>query len=146
MVALRTILLLMAPALCAHAHASTDREAKPCRSDSGIDLKITLDRTLIYHGVLAACPQMLPDSLRERYTRAIFFFKPARSLEWDDARTLAGEQIEGNVWRAGTDSNAVLLGISFVNRDRVLLIQFTLPRLTHRPHSPWGRHSIRDAA
>ncbi len=121
MVALRTILLLMAPALCLHAHASTDRGARPCRSDSGIDLKITLDRTLIYHGVLATRPEMLPDSLRERYTRAIFFFRPARSLEWDDVRTPAGERIEGNVWRAGADSDAVLLGISFVSRDRVLL-------------------------
>ena len=43
MVAVRKLLLLIAPALCVHAQASTVREARPCRADSGIDLKITLD-------------------------------------------------------------------------------------------------------
>ena len=92
-----------------------------CRADSGIDLTILLDHTKIYHRVLAACPDMLSDSLRERYTRATFSFRPTRPLIWDNARTSAGERIEGSIWRAGTDSDAALIGISFVARGRLLL-------------------------
>jgi hypothetical protein len=136
--AVRTILLLIAPALCVHAHASTVREARPCRTDSGIDLKITLDRKPVYHGVLAACPEMLPESLRERYTRATFFFRPTRSLEWDDVRTPARATIEGNVWRAGADTDAVLLGISFMTRDRVLLNTIHIASLDTSTAYPLG--------
>ncbi len=138
MVAVRTTVLLVASALCTHAQASTIRGAKPCRADSGIDLRITLDGTPIYHGVLAACPEMLPDALRDRYTRATFFFRPARSLDWDEVRTSARERIEGNVWRAGADSDDVLLGISFVARDRVLLNTIHIAALDSPSAYPLG--------
>ena len=121
MVALRALLLVTAPTLWLCVEGSSVRRTAPCRADSGIDLTILLDRTPVYHGVLAACPDLLPDSLRERYTRATFFVRPARSLMWDEVRTRPRERIEGNVWRAGADSDAVLFGISFVGRGWVLL-------------------------
>jgi hypothetical protein len=138
MIAVRTIAVLIASALCTHAQAYTIRAGKPCRADSGIDLKITLDGTPVYHGVLAACPEMLPDSLRDHYTRATFVFRPARSLDWDDVRTPARERIEGNVWRAGADSDDVLLGISFVARDRVLLNTIHIAALDSSTAYPLG--------
>ena len=112
---------MTAPTLWLCVNGSPVHRTAPCHPDSGIDLTIFLDRTPVYHGVLAACPGLLPDAMRERYTRATFFFRPVRSLMWDDVRTRPRERVEGNVWRAGTDSEVVLLGISFVARGRVLL-------------------------
>lgn len=101
--------------------ACSPGKAISCRAHSGIDLAIVLDSVTLYHDVLAACPDQLPDSLRERYTTATFAFTPTRSLEWEDIRTPPGDTIEGNVWRAGADPGVVLIGIAFVNRNRVLL-------------------------
>lgn len=119
MVVSRATLLLFASTLWSCMPSPLAR--RPCNAASGIDLTINLDGTPVYQGVLAACPDSVPDSLRERVTRATFVFRSARPLSWDDVRTPAGETIEGNVWRAGADSDAVLIGISFVGQDRVLL-------------------------
>jgi hypothetical protein len=121
MVVCRATLLLLAPTLWSCVPGAPTRKAASCRADSGIDLTITLDTTPVYHGILATCPDSVPDSLRERVTRATFVFRPAGPLTWDDVRTPAGETIEGNVWRAGADSDVVLFGISFVGQGRVLL-------------------------
>jgi hypothetical protein len=121
MVTLREALSLLALVLWVPLQDLKQGGRPPCRADSGIDLTILLDDTKIYHGVLAACPDLLPDSLRERYTRAAFSFRPTRSLTWDNARTSRGERVEGTIWRAGTDSDAALIGISFVTRGRVVL-------------------------
>src|SRR6266496_2001352 len=134
----RPILVVLAPLFWALAHACSLRTSTSCAADSGIELAITLDSTPLYQGVLAACPDMLPDSLRERYTRATFVFRPAKSLRWDEVRTPPGETIEGNVWRAGDDSNAVLLGISFVTRDRVLLNTIHIAALDTSTAFPLG--------
>jgi hypothetical protein len=137
MVARRALLLVTAPMWLCLA-GSPVRRVTPCRADSGIDLTVFLDSTRVYHGVLAACPDLLPDSLRERYTRAVFFFRPARSLMWDEVRTRSRERIEGNVWRAGTDSDAVLIGISFVARDIVLLNTIHIAALDTSTAFPLG--------
>jgi len=121
MVTLRETIFLLALVLWVRLRDSEQGRRLPCRPDSGIDLTILLDHTKIYHGVLAACPDMLSESLRERYTRATFSFRPTRSLTWDNVRTPPGERIEGSIWRAGTDSDAALIGISFIGRGRVLL-------------------------
>ena len=121
MVTLRETIFLLGLVLWVPLRDSEQGRRPPCRPDSGIDLTILLDHTKIYHGVLAACPEMLSESLRERYTRATFSFRPTRSLTWDNVRTPPGERIEGSIWRAGTDSDAALIGISFIGRGRVLL-------------------------
>ena len=121
MVAARLIQLSIIPTLSVFVQACSVAKPTSCQADAGIELEITLDSATLYRGVLAACPEMLPDSIRERFTRAVFVFKPARSLQWDEFRTPAGEAIEGNVWRAGADADDVLLGISFMGQGRVLL-------------------------
>jgi len=138
MVALRALLLVTATTLWLCVEGSSVRRTAPCRADSGIDLTILLGRTPVCHGVLAACPDLLPDSQRERYTRATFFFRPARSLMWDDVRTRPRETIEGNVWRAGADSDAVLFGISFVARGWVLLNTIHIASLDTSTAFPLG--------
>jgi hypothetical protein len=137
MVARRALLFVTAPAWLCLA-GSPVRRVAPCRADSGIDLMVLLDSTPVYHGVLAACPDLLPDSLRGRYTRAVFFFRPARSLMWDEVRTRSRESIEGNVWRAGADSDAVLFGISFVARGIVLLNTIHIAALDTSTAFPLG--------
>ena len=138
MVLLRASLLLLVPVLWSCAPRGSARRAAHCGADSGIDLTISLDTTPLYHGVLAACPDSLRDSLHERVTRAVFVFRPTRALSWDDVRTPAGESIEGNVWRAGADSNAVLIGISFVGQDRVLLNTIHIASLDTSTAFPLG--------
>jgi hypothetical protein len=138
MVVFRATLLLLAPTLWSCAPGASARRAASCRADSGIDLTITLDTTPVYHSVLAACPDSVPDSLRERVTRATFVFRSARPLSWDDVRTPAGETIEGNVWRAGADSHAVLFGISFVSQGRVLLNTIHIAALDSSTAFPLG--------
>ena len=137
MVALRALLVVTAP-VCLLVGGSSVGRTVPCRTDSGIDLTILLESTPVYHGVLAACPDLLPDSLRERYTQAVFFFRPDRSLLWDDVRTRPRERIEGNIWRAGADSDAVLFGISFVARGIVLLNTIHIAALDSSTAFPLG--------
>ncbi len=50
-----------------------------------------------------------------------FSFRGRAALFGKEFRALGTQEIEGNIWRAGGELDAFLLGVSFATTDRVLL-------------------------
>ena len=60
------------------------------------------------------------------YGRIDLSFRASHSIVWkgyreESDRTPAGQMIEGSVWQAGAEADALLIGVSFNTRDRILM-------------------------
>lgn len=58
--------------------------------------------------------------------RIDFSFRPRQPIVWRGYRdkvdrTSAGEDIQGSLWEAGADHDALLIGVSFSTQDRILV-------------------------
>lgn len=58
--------------------------------------------------------------------RIEFTWRPNRVIVWQgyretDDRTAANEVIEVNIWEAGADPDALTLGVTVMNRNRILM-------------------------
>jgi hypothetical protein len=49
-----------------------------------------------------------------------FTFTPAVRVVWSNDSTTLGESVSGDIWQAGGESDALLLGVSIVAHNRIL--------------------------
>lgn len=76
--------------------------------------------------------------------RTDFVFTAPRGITWTgyrDAadRTRAGERIEGDLWQAGGEPDALLIGISFMTTDRILINTIHIAHPTRRDETAIAR-------
>jgi len=120
----RAILLAGAVASAAHADERADVWAWFASCDNPkMSLEVRLDRKVIYKSTLPICQVERSTVQRQGEHQLLrFSFTPKRAIAWkgyrdDDADTTAPNQrIEGNVWLAGSDPDALLLGVTFSMR------------------------------
>lgn len=89
--------------------------------NSMVAVQIVIKGRTVYRSNFRACKTQLSGANTEREQgRLIFRFSGGHTFQ-DTYRTVKSEKIEGNIWQAGADSDAILLGVSFVTHRQVLL-------------------------
>src|SRR5712692_3855759 len=92
-----------------------------CPTGRMMGLQVLLEGKSIYHSHFRACLMDRTDGNSERQRRIrAFHFSGGHTFQ-GTYHTRKAETIEGNIWQAGADPDAILLGISFVTNDQVLL-------------------------
>ena len=85
-------------------------------------VQVLLQGKAIYRSQSRVCRMEWTDanSERESLARTTFHFPGGHTFqgEYPTRRT---ETIEGTIWQAGADPDAILLGVSLMTRDQVLL-------------------------
>ena len=91
-----------------------------CSENKAIRLEVLLDRKIIYRSSFPICRSNTGSPSERRQKIIAFYFKGGHVFqgEYHTGRT---QIIEGNIWQAGADRDAVLLGVSFSSKKQVLL-------------------------
>jgi hypothetical protein len=89
-----------------------------CAGTRSLGLVVLLDGKVVYHSRFPLCHNNGPTPTAEE-RKIAFHFKGGRTFQ-GEYRTLPSQTIEANIWQAGADPDALLLGVTFVS-DRVLL-------------------------
>jgi hypothetical protein len=90
--------------------------SKQCGSDHKLGVKVSLNKKILYQGVLPICrgDRAGEDGQAEfRFSGGHFF--------QGEYRTVPTELIEGDIWQAGGGDDGLILGISFDNKKQILL-------------------------
>lgn len=84
-----------------------------------IYVDVTLSGKAVYHTSLSACPvQRALIKPESEENRLVFHFKEMAQHYFE--KPVSGE-VEGNIWEAGSERSAILLGISFTSGKEILL-------------------------
>lgn len=87
-----------------------------CNGDHKLGVTVRLDRKVLYRGVLPICR----GSRDAEDGRVEFHFVGGHTFQ-GEYRTRSTDSIEGDIWQAGGDPDALILGISF-DTDRQILL------------------------
>jgi hypothetical protein len=93
-----------------------------CAETKVFGIQVLLEGKSIYQSRIRACRMNRTDANAEREQKA------SRSFHFSGGHTFQGkyhtkntETIEGTIWQAGADPDAILLGVDFLAHDQVLL-------------------------
>jgi hypothetical protein len=91
-----------------------------CRENKAMRLEVVSDGTIIYRSAFPICRANSGPNPERRQRTIVFYFKGGHVFQGEHytART---QIIEGNIWQAGADRDALLLGVSFSSKKQVLL-------------------------
>jgi hypothetical protein len=93
-----------------------------CVSAQQMHVDVQLNGRALYSNSFPACTMRREDVPVESPQKLLeFFFRGHAGLFGAEFDRLGTVDIEGNIWRAGGEADALLLGISFATPDRVLL-------------------------
>lgn len=82
--------------------------SKQCNGDHKLGVIVRLDHKVLYRGVLPICR----GSRDAEDGRVEFHFVGGHTFQ-GEYRTRSADSIEGDIWQAGGDPDALILGISF---------------------------------
>jgi hypothetical protein len=92
-----------------------------CDVGKMIGIDVFLNRRSIYHSGFRACLIDREDAKAESQQRhKQFYFSGGHTFQ-GQYHTKESDKIEGDIWQAGADPDGILLGLSFANKDQVLL-------------------------
>jgi hypothetical protein len=93
-----------------------------CTSGGMMGVQVLLEGKSIYHSHFRSCLMDRTDANTERQQRmrASFHFSGGHTFQGTH-HTRQAETIEGTIWQAGADPDAILLGVSFLTNNQVLL-------------------------
>ncbi len=93
-----------------------------CANNDSLVLEVTFDGKPIYSAAFPICQRRRIDIKPEPQQRILQFrFDGVPRRFGTQYRATGTEPIEGNIWEAGGERHAILLGISFATDQRVLL-------------------------
>src|SRR5215813_6193267 len=93
-----------------------------CASGAKMRVNVLHQGKSLYATSFPACARRRSDEpIAPKQKILLFRFKERAALFGEEFRGLGTPDIEGNIWRAGGDGNAILLGVSFVAGDHILL-------------------------
>jgi len=92
-------------------------------------LEVRLDQKIIYESVFPLCRAKRSSAHSKGQTKKLdFVFNAPRAIVWQgyrdegkDNTTGPNQEIEGNIWLAGADPDAMILGVSFVSRGSIYM-------------------------
>jgi hypothetical protein len=87
-----------------------------CGAEDQLGIEVRLKGKVIYRGTLAICR-----GSRETENGEAEFYFPGGHIFQGVYRTRQTEKIEGNIWQAGAEPDAIILGISFATKHQILL-------------------------
>jgi hypothetical protein len=90
--------------------------SKQCNGDYKLGVTVRLDGKLLYRGVLPICR----GSRDFEDGRVEFHFAGGHTFQ-GEYRTRKTDSIEGDIWQAGGEPDALILGISFDTNRQILL-------------------------
>ena len=88
--------------------------SRQCNGDRKLGVTVHLRRKVLYRGVLQICRGSREDG------RAQFHFGGGHFFQ-GEYRTQSTDSIEGDLWQAGGETDALILGISFNTGKQILL-------------------------
>ncbi len=90
--------------------------SKGCKGDHKLGVTVRLDGKALYRGVLPICR----GSRDAEEGRVKFHFAGGHSFQGEH-HTRSTDSIEGDIWQAGGEPDALILGISFDTGKQILL-------------------------
>lgn len=90
-------------------------------------LEVRLDNRIVQKATFPLCHSNREAIQSQGQAGSIeFTFRPGRAIVWEGYReakdrTAASDMLEGTIWEAGADPDALILGVSFVNGDRIVM-------------------------
>jgi hypothetical protein len=113
-----------------------------CLSRTTMQVDVLLKGGSLYAMSFPACAKRRADSRTEREHKTLVFrFEESATLIGEEFRGLGTRTIEGNIWRAGSEADAILLGVSFVTGKRILLNTIHIAMWVKRLKPRWRKVS-----
>ncbi len=125
MITMRSVLVTMLLAATAVAQQPTSRAETPevvwtwskqCDGNHKLGVTVRLESKVLYHGVLPICR-----GSRDAENGRVEFHFAGGHIFQGEYPTSSADSIEGDIWQAGGESDALILGISFDTKNQILL-------------------------
>ena len=100
-----------------------------CSDGRRLGIEVLLDGKAIHHSTFPICRASNPPQAKQQKI-VPFFFRGGHVFQGQYS-TRRTKTIEGNVWKAGADPEAIVVGVSFATERRVLL-EYTTRRESGR--------------
>ena len=113
------ILISPQPLVAAQVETPVWHWFSECNKGDKVELKVLLDGVAIYKSLFPACSMLRGSIIPEPKQRILEFTLPAIANK--RLRAPAKITVEGNIWEAESDPDAILIGVSFATKDQVLL-------------------------
>lgn len=104
--------------------------SKHCDGTQKLGVTVRLDRKVLYRGVLPICH----GSRNAEDGRVEFHFEGGHLFQ-GEYRTRSTDSIQGDIWQAGGEPDALILGISFYTKNQILLNAVHIARLDRQTSS-----------
>ena len=92
-----------------------------CASSNSMRANVLLQKRSVYRTSFPVCRARRSDTRDDPAKILRFSFRADAKDFGQKFAALGTRQIEGNIWKAGGESDAILLGVSFTTRDSILL-------------------------
>jgi hypothetical protein len=118
---LTLVCLLCALPSGAKADSAAWRWFADCSSSRELAIRVALDHKTLFRKVVPICQTDTQDHRSFK-----FAFTAARPIRWagygdENLRTAKATRIEGNIWLAGGEPNALILGVSFSTKTTIVM-------------------------
>lgn len=93
-----------------------------CPNSKQMQVEIVVDGQTVYRSRFHACRLARSQQVDEAEQKTMyrFYFSGGHTFQ-DEYHTSKNDKIEGDIWEAGADPDAILLGVSFMTSKQVLL-------------------------
>jgi hypothetical protein len=109
-----------------------------CRDARTMTVVVSLNNKRLFASSFPICAIFLADKPRERpHENLRFVFKAPAKMFGDEFARLGAPDIEGNIWETGSEHDMILLGVSFMMKDRILLNTIYIGPGTRRRKPNW---------
>ena len=108
-------------------------------------LEVRLDKDIIYQSAIPLCHARRDSANSQGQEHRIHFtFRPRRSITWTGYRdqvdlTGAAQALEGDMWEAGADPDALLIGVTFADADKIYINTIHIAHPTQRDETEIAR-------
>jgi len=93
---------------------------QPCKDSSALSIEVLVEKKLVYSSSFPICSTATNPKPEQEKKILKFFFVGGHRFQ-GEYRTTSAQKIEGNIWQAGADPDALLLGVSFMTQGQILL-------------------------
>jgi len=104
--------------------------SKQCDGSQQLAVTVRLDGKALYRNIISICR-----GDRSKEEGRIEFNFPGGHLFQKEYSTRSSESVEGNIWQAGGEKDALILGVSFATPKQVLLNTLHIARPDRRTSS-----------
>jgi hypothetical protein len=109
-------------------------------------LEVRLDKKILFKSSFPLCHAKRSNIPAGGQSKTLHFaFKPPRAIVWKGYRddegdpTPANQEIDGDIWLAGSDPDALLLGISFISLNTIYMNTIHVAHPTQRDQTEIAR-------